>query len=185
MSRVWYKTIPPKKVQEEFSLYRGVWMPYLDRSWESDDGYTVMSRKIRTDWGTVEHVTIERMDGSSDVSWSVKQEIKDELFGFKSVAIEVFPAKKNLIDVCNVYHLWVLPDGFRIPFGIHPYRDVQCQHVERGYDYDMDVVREWVNSSERKMLLEKKELTPEQEERVSEVKGLIDGKTKEIHTLRS
>lgn len=149
--RKWYKSIPPKKLHEEFGIYNGTWNPQMDRYWESNDGYCVSSRLIQTDWGKVEHVAIHRM-GYGDIPWAVKQEIKDELFGSRLTAIEVFPATKNLIDACDVYHLWVLPKGMRLPFGIHPTRDVQCAPVERGYDYDLKVVNEWVESAERKAL---------------------------------
>ena len=155
--RKWIKCIPPKKVQEAFGdIYHGIWMPQMDRYWESDDGLSVMSRLIKTHWGQVEHVTIKSMVGgmwSGDIPWAVKQEVKDELFGIRAVAIEVFPAKKHLVDVCDVYHLWVLPKGFEIPFGIHPYRDPQCEQVERGYDYNMVEVQEWMNAPEREAIM--------------------------------
>lgn len=155
--RKWIKCIPPKKVQEEFgNVYKGIWMPQMDRYWESDDGLSVMSRLLKTKWGQVEHVTIKAMVGgmwSGDIPWALKQEIKDELFGIRAAAIEVFPAKKNLVDVCDVYHLWVLPKGFEIPFGIHPYRDVQCDPVERGYDYNIVEMREWTDSPEREAIM--------------------------------
>ena len=157
MARVWHKCIPPKKMQEVAQIYRGVWLPQMDRYWESEDGYNVMSRQIRTKWGTVEHITIQNISGHGDVSWAVKQEIKDELFGANRAAIEVFPSKKNLIDVCDVYHLWLLPKDFKIPFGIHPYKDVQCEPVERGYDFNMDDCSVWLDSSERKALMESRE----------------------------
>lgn len=59
-------------------------------------------------------------------------------WGDRRVAIEVFPTKKNLVDVCDVYHLWVLPKGFQLPFGIHPTRDPQGTPVERGYDFTQE-----------------------------------------------
>lgn len=157
MSRAWYKLIPPKMLQEVANVYRGVWMPQMDRYWESDDGYTVMSRKIRTSWGHVEHVTVSRMS-SGDIPWAVKQEIKEELFGKKCTAIEVFPDKRNLVDVCDVYHLWILPRDFKLPFGIHPIRDPQCEPVERGYDFKLEEVARWTDSPERAALMEKKTL---------------------------
>lgn len=151
--RKWIKCIPPKKVQEEFgNVYQGIWMPQMDRYWESDDGLSVMSRLLKTKWGQVEHCTIKAMVGgmwSGDIPWAVKQEVKDELFGIRAAAIEVFPAKKHLVDVCDVYHLWVLPKDFEIPFGIHPFKDPQCEPVERGYDYNIIDVQEWMNSPER------------------------------------
>lgn len=159
MSRVWHKTIPPKKAQELMNIYHGVWLPQMDRCWESEDGYSVMSRQIKTVYGTVEHVTIQKlgggiaMGGVAEVPWSVKQEIKDELFGFNRVAIEVFPEKKHLVDVCDVYHLWVLPKGYKMAFGIHPTRDVQCEPVERGYDFDIQKCQEWNESPIRKAIM--------------------------------
>lgn len=156
-TRKWIKCIPPKKAQQMFSIYKGLWMPHMDRYWESDDGYSAMSRQIKTDWGVVEHLTITRMgipsnDGSKDILWAVKQEIKDELIGDRYVAIEVFPDKKSLVDICDVYHLWVLPKGFRLPFGIHPLRDPEGVPVERGFDFDLQTCVDWTESEERKAI---------------------------------
>lgn len=151
--RTWHKSVPMKLLHEQLGLYNGSWSVQLDRYWESDDGYNVSSRQIRTEWGTVEHVTIGRIGPEGgDIPWAVKQQIKDELFGTRATAIEVFPAKKNLVDVMDIYHLWVLPKGFQLPFGIHPTRDPQCPAVERGYDYNMDDVMAWHESPERKAL---------------------------------
>ncbi len=157
--RKWHKVIPPKKVQEEFHCYHGTWNPQLDRAWESEDGYSVMSRLIKTEWGVVEHATISRMGTQGDIPWAVKQEIKDELFGIRATAIEVFPARKNLVDVCDVYHLWILPKNMVLPFGIHPYRDPQCEPVERGYDYNMGDVQTWIESPERRKIMGEGEFT--------------------------
>lgn len=151
--RKWYKTLPPKYVHKELGMYTGKWLPQMDRCYESDDGYSVMSRKIRTEWGVVEHVTIQRLGGFGDIPWAVKQEIKEELFGNKTTAIEVFPCAKNLVDICDVYHLWILPEGFKLPFGIHPTRDPMGNPVQRGYDFNLEDVRAWVDSPERKVLL--------------------------------
>ena len=90
--------------------------------------------------------------GCGDIPWAVKQEIKNELFGSRTTAIEVFPSKKNLIDVMDLYHLWILPKDFRLPFGIHPNRDPQCPTVERGYDFNMEDVVAWTESPKRKQL---------------------------------
>lgn len=148
--RIWKETISPKLLHDNFGIYNGAWMPQMDRCWYSNDGYSVMSRLIRTEWGKVEHVTIEyktdknnphSMDGQRDIPWKVKQEIKNELFGENRIAIEVFPTEKNLVDVMDIYHLWVFEKGFKLPFGIHPTADKQCQPVNRGYRNDMQLVK--------------------------------------------
>lgn len=156
MGRTWHKMIPPKLAHDTLGVYQGQWMPKMDHYWESDDGYDVMSRQIKTEWGVVEHVTISRMGTlgyGGDIPWAVKQEIKNELFGIRATAIEVFPAQKHLVDVCDVYHLWILPKNMALPFGIHPYRDPQCESVERGYDYNMGDVQTWVDSPKRKEIM--------------------------------
>lgn len=153
--RTWHKTIPMKALHEKFGLYKGSWSQQMDRYWESDDGYTVSSRQIRTAIGVVEHAAIQRIgpgERGGDIPWAVKQEIKDELFGSRAVAIEVFPAKKNLVDVLDIYHLWILPKDFSLPFGIHPTRDTQCPAVERGYDFNIDDAIAWNDSPERQAL---------------------------------
>jgi len=152
--RTWHKSLPMKKLHEELGLYSGVWSTQMDRYWESSDGYTVSSRQIRTPLGTVEHLAIERI-GGGDIPWAVKQEIKDELFGSRAVAIEVYPAKKNLVDVADIYHLWILPKDYQLPFGIHPTRDPQGTPVQRGYDFNMDDVMAWSDSPERQAVYTK------------------------------
>ena len=136
----WIKAIPPKMLHDQFGVYRGQWMPEMDRCWiRKEDGVCVSSRLLHTDWGNVEHVTITRKsdsfkvtaDGSKGFSWAEKQEIKNELFGVRRTAIEVFPAEDRLVDTADVYHLWVFDKKFRLPFGIHP-KEYQ-KAVNRGY----------------------------------------------------
>lgn len=119
----WIKSITPAALHNNFGLYTGQWVKEMDRCWiRKEDGVCVCSRLIRTDWGKVEHVTITKgvAGDSKDITWADKQQIKDELFGKKRVAIEVFPAESDLVDTADVYHLWVFDKHFQLPFGIHP-----------------------------------------------------------------
>lgn len=79
----WIETITPKQAVEELGVPYHGWMREMDRAWISEDQkYSVMSRLLRTEWGKVEHVTITaaegvgRSDGSGDIPWAVKMEIK-------------------------------------------------------------------------------------------------------------
>lgn len=90
----WIETITPKQAAEELGVPYHGWMREMDRAWISEDQkYSVMSRLLRTEWGKVEHVTITaaegvgRSDGSGDIPWAVKMEIKNDLFGEKRVAV--------------------------------------------------------------------------------------------------
>lgn len=149
--RKWKETISPKQTNDYLNCFKGTWSKEMDRCWWSDDGYQVTSRLLFTEWGKVEHAAISYKpygfgdnksleevlgelsnDGSRDIPWNVKQEIKNELWGKDRIAIEIFPTEKNLVDVQDTYHLWIMPKGFKIPFGIHPTKDVQCKVVNRG-----------------------------------------------------
>lgn len=134
------KAIPPKLLKDKFGLYTGGnragWHGDMDRCWlDNDDNICVCSRLIRTRFGNVEHVTITRgtgtCDGSGGLTWTEKQEIKDTLFGENRFAIEVYPKRKNLVDACDVYHLWVFDKKVDMPFGIAPKE--YKQSVNRGY----------------------------------------------------
>lgn len=48
--RKWIEAIAPKLVRDELGVYQGLWMPEMDRCWISDDGYSVTSRMIITEW---------------------------------------------------------------------------------------------------------------------------------------
>lgn len=136
----WIKAVPPKMLHDQMGIYHGDWTPEMDRCWiRKEDGTCVCSRLLRTPMGNVEHVTITRRnggiltnDGSRGFSWSEKQEIKNELFGENRVAVEVYPTTDRLVDVADVYHLWVFDKKFRLPFGIHPKEYKQA--INRGYN---------------------------------------------------
>lgn len=51
---------------------------------------------------------IRRHDQSTDVPWSHKQRIKNEVLGENFQAIEVFPIQDHLVDDANLYWLWVV-----------------------------------------------------------------------------
>lgn len=161
MARVWKECLSPKYLHDEFGVYNGAWMPQMDRCWFSDDGYQVTSRILITTWGKVEHAAITykgysetefSMDGKLDIPWAVKQEIKNEVFGENRLAIEVFPTESNKVDVMDVYHLWVFPKGYALPFGIHPTKDKKCNVVNRGCPKDVSRLVE--NSEEIRRLEE-------------------------------
>ena len=138
----WVKGIPPRYMRDHLGLFSGGenrlgWHGEMDRCWmDNDENLCVCSRIIRTKFGNVEHVTISRgtgtNDGTGEVSWAMKQQIKDELFGENRFAIEVFPKQKNLVDVCDVYHLWVFDKKVDMPFGIS--RSEYQKAINRGYN---------------------------------------------------
>lgn len=115
----WIQKPSPKDVN-----YGSGWVSELDSVYVSNDKkYCVMTRDLDTPLGKVTHACI-RNQGSketnwegTDIPWSEKQRIKNEIFGKESIAIEIFPKEMDLIDKANMYHLWVLHE-YELPFGI-------------------------------------------------------------------
>jgi len=94
------------------------WFGELDRVYRDEKGlFVVMIRSVETEWGMVEHACMRNAAGT-DIPWSEKQRIKNELFGHERIAVEVFPKESELVDAANMYHLWVLPVEMTLPFGI-------------------------------------------------------------------
>lgn len=93
------------------------WFGELDRVYRQGNDYVVMIRDVETVWGTVQHACIRNAD-NMDIPWAEKQRIKNEIFGREGQAIEVFPKESQLVDEANMYHIWVLDDAFKIPFGL-------------------------------------------------------------------
>lgn len=143
----WIKSIPPRYLKETFGFYsddnpnRVGWNSEMDRCWiDKEHKFCVCSRLIRTQFGNVEHVTISsgtyngitiNDEDKHEITWSDKMQIKNELFGENRFAIEVYPKQKNLVDVADVYHLWVFDKKVDMPFGLTQKEYVKS--VNRGY----------------------------------------------------
>lgn len=101
------------------SMRKGTgWFGELNRCYLYEHKYCVLTREIKTEWGKVIHCAFRNAEGI-DIPWAEKQWIKDSLFGENRVAIEVYPTKDRLVDEANMYHMWILPEEFELPFGIH------------------------------------------------------------------
>lgn len=80
--------------------------------------YQVLERDvIGLDGATVTHLSIKRVDGGIVRDWRHLQRLKNILCGPEREAVEIFPAESRLVDTANQFHLWVLPEGQRVPFG--------------------------------------------------------------------
>jgi hypothetical protein len=80
----------------------------------------VMSVQIsyeETQVGQMTHLWVRRHDGRP-VLWAEMQRVKNELVGPERVGVEVFPAETNLVDVAPMYHLWIYPEGYQLPFSL-------------------------------------------------------------------
>ena len=80
--------------------------------------YVVQFHQRQTPLGLVDWLMIQTNDGAPIHNWPDFQRIKDELCGEGREAVELYPPKAEVVDHFNVYHLWVLPEGVRIGFGL-------------------------------------------------------------------
>lgn len=134
----WTETITPKQAVEELGVPYHGWMREMDRAWVSEDGqYSVMSRLLRTPVGKVEHVAITsaagrgKCDGSGDIPWAVKMQIKNELFGESAPPSRYTRRRTGWWMPPIPITCGCLKKGFKMPFGIHP-RDEKPMVVNRG-----------------------------------------------------
>jgi hypothetical protein len=54
------------------------------------------------------HLSIKRYDRAPIRNWRHFQQIKNEVCGPESEAVELYPAESRLVDNANQYHLWVM-----------------------------------------------------------------------------
>lgn len=62
-------------------------------------------------------LSIRHIDRKPIRDWRHFQRIKNELCGEDREGFELYPAEERLVDEANQYHIWVLPEGERVPIG--------------------------------------------------------------------
>lgn len=72
----------------------------------------------------LEVLMIRRHDGQAHFPWTDLQKIKDQLVGEQREAVQVFPRKDEIVDSANMAHLWLVPDGERLPYTFARFSDV-------------------------------------------------------------
>ena len=83
----------------------------------ANDLYAVLVRPVVCKWGQVHHLAI-RTASNLEPPWRDKQRIKNELFGEDRLAVEVMPPCDELVDEADMYHVWIMPEGTRLPFSL-------------------------------------------------------------------
>jgi len=92
-------------------------MRNIVEAWRNDL-YSVQVYDNATEWGHVTQLTVRSHYGKV-IPWDDLQRVKNELVAEKATAIEVYPAVDDLVDKAPMRHLWVLPPGHCLPFGLH------------------------------------------------------------------
>lgn len=55
---------------------------------------------------------------SGKMTWAIKQRIKNELAGPERLAFEIYPPVSELVDGADMYWLWIMPEGEKMPFNL-------------------------------------------------------------------
>jgi hypothetical protein len=64
-----------------------------------------------------DYLSIKEIEKGAGHDWRHFQMIKNDLCGYERYAFEVYPPESILLDECNQYHVFVMPDGLALPFG--------------------------------------------------------------------
>jgi hypothetical protein len=90
--------------------------------------YQIEVSRMEVDWfgekKDMAQLCVRRRDGGMIWDWRHFQQIKNELCGPEYEGLQLFPAEDRKVDTSNKWHIWVLMDGTRLPFGWMK-RDVQ------------------------------------------------------------
>lgn len=89
------------------------WPSQVDEAF-SNDLYSVLKRDAP--FGVI-HLAI-RTHSNAEPPWRDLQRIKNELYGPERFAMQVCPAASRLVDAADLYHLWIMPEGFHPGFGL-------------------------------------------------------------------
>ena len=79
-----------------------------------NDKYIVIKRNDSKD---IIHLSIRNMANSTDIPWTHKQQIKNDICGREREAVELYPSMSRIVDAANQYHLWVFPSDYIVPVG--------------------------------------------------------------------
>ncbi len=67
----------------------------------------VRACRPKEEWPLMFHASIKRRDREVLTDRSAFQQIKNELFGERFEAMELYPSRDRVLDQANQYHLWV------------------------------------------------------------------------------
>jgi hypothetical protein len=72
--------------------------------------------------GGLQLMMVQRIDGRDGLTWDELYETKNVLGFADFEAVEIYPRVDMLVNVANMRHLWLLPNGRTMPFGLDKLR---------------------------------------------------------------
>lgn len=133
------------KIPEQF---RGEhWDTQMSEVWRFKGKFyfVVQKREFSCEWGQMNHITIKKISKENfengRVFDSVEPDYQEKIWIRQVVRetnrdmLEVFPRESSLVDMENLYHLWILPIDYHFPFSIE--YPTERNYEETGYFYDI------------------------------------------------
>ena len=81
---------------------------YPDKVWKNNHYSVQLYRGYRVMFGVkMDKLMIRRHDSDKISEWHALQDIKNRIVGDEATAIQVFPPKSQLVDVANMYWLFI------------------------------------------------------------------------------
>lgn len=74
---------------------------------------------------------VQRLDARDGLSWDLLQWVKAAVGLGEREALELYPPDGRIVNSANMRHLWVLPDGMILPFGLDRARQHGGLELER------------------------------------------------------
>jgi hypothetical protein len=85
---------------------------WLTRAFSNNQYKIMINDHCPTTHGEAIRVFVQKLDDTPIRNhWSEMMRIKNELFGRETVAIEYYPAQSELVNVHNIYWMFIFPDG--------------------------------------------------------------------------
>lgn len=83
---------------------------------------------------------VRRIDGRDGIPWDDLQVLKGHAGYGDREAVEIYPPDARVVNQANMRHLWVLPAGEQMPFGLDKERDTRARLALRvGPDFDREL----------------------------------------------
>lgn len=70
---------------------------------------------------------VRRIDGRDGIPWDDLQVLKGHAGYGDREAVEIYPPDTKVVNHANMRHLWVLPAGEQMPFGLDRERDTRAR----------------------------------------------------------
>lgn len=98
---------------EQINLSKAPYVPERMTRAYRNTRYTVMVfDNAKTTHGLATQILVQKHDDTQILNhWAELQKIKNEIFGQESTAVEYYPAESELVNMHNIYWLWIFPEG--------------------------------------------------------------------------